>query len=55
MERDCELSFCYGENETREFKRQTDEFVAVLREKGFDCSLEEVEGKNHFDVVIEDY
>jgi len=55
VEGDCELSFCYGENETSEFKRQTDEFVAALREKGFDCSLEEVEGKNHFDVVIEEY
>jgi len=52
VQRDCELEFVYGENETSEFKRQTTAFVAQLKEKGFDCSFLEVKEKNHFDVVI---
>lgn len=53
VERDCKLEFLIGENETSEFKRQTKEFVDKLKEKSFNCSLEEVVEKNHFDVVMQ--
>jgi len=53
LERECQLEFVIGENETSEFKRQTGEFVDRLREKSFLPTLVEIAGKNHFDVVME--
>ena len=52
VKRTCELNFLYGDNETSEFKRQTLDFAAALKVKGMKTKVEEVKGKNHFDVVM---
>ena len=45
------LLVVYGERETDEFKRQSEEFSAAWREKGLGGELLVVPGKNHFDVI----
>ena len=52
VKRTCQLNFLYGENETSEFKRQTLDFAAKLNAKEMMSKVEEVKGKNHFDVVM---
>lgn len=42
----------WGENETSEFKRQSQSFATKLRASGFPVSQFEIAGKNHFDVVL---
>ncbi|MEO2125407.1 MAG: alpha/beta hydrolase [Acidimicrobiales bacterium] len=44
---------CWGENETTEFKAQSQAFAATLEELGTPCTDFEVTGRNHFDVVFE--
>ncbi len=48
-----ESVICWGEIETEEFKTQSNEFSAYLRSQGNTTLTFEVEGKNHFDVVLE--
>ena len=45
------LLVAYGEDETDEFKRQSEEFFAAWRAKGLDGELMVVSGKNHYDVI----
>jgi arylformamidase len=49
----CPVIFSYGENETAEFKRQTDDYQKVLDEVGMPATLKEIEGRNHFDVILD--
>ncbi|MFZ0886343.1 MAG: alpha/beta hydrolase [Candidatus Acidiferrales bacterium] len=42
----------WGENETSEFKRQSQSFASKLRGGGFRVSELEITGANHFDVVL---
>ncbi|MFZ0643344.1 MAG: hypothetical protein WAM25_09300, partial [Candidatus Acidiferrales bacterium] len=42
----------WGENETSEFKRQSEAFASKLRGGGFPVSELEITGANHFDVVL---
>ena len=42
----------WGENETFEFKRQSQSFASKLRVSGFPVSQFEIAGTNHFDVVL---
>jgi arylformamidase len=42
-----------GENETDEFKRQSLEFAAKLKDGGFPVKSIEAPGANHFDIVFE--
>lgn len=41
----------WGEHETLEFKRQSQEFAALLVERGTRCETMEVPGRNHFDLA----
>ena len=43
----------WGENETGEFKRQSEEFAAKLTSAGFSAESLQVAGANHFDIVFE--
>jgi arylformamidase len=45
------LLVAYGELETDEFRRQSEEFFAAWRAKGLDGDLMVLPGKNHFDVI----
>ncbi len=49
----CPVIFAYGENETAEFKRQTDEYGDVLRKARIPMALREIEDRNHFDVILD--
>jgi arylformamidase len=45
--------FSYGENETAEFKRQTDDYQKVLEKVGMPATLKEISERNHFDVILD--
>ncbi len=49
----CPVIFAYGENETAEFKRQTDEYGNVLRKASIPMALREIGDRNHFDVILD--
>ena len=49
----CPVIFAYGENETTEFKRQTDEYGNVLRNEGIAVTFSEIADRNHFDVILD--
>ncbi|AKM29493.1 esterase [Pandoraea faecigallinarum] len=51
-ERGCPLVVSYGETETAEFKRQTDDYLGAWREKGFPGEYVPMPGTNHFDIVL---
>lgn len=40
-----------GEDETAEFRRQSEDFFVVWKEKGLDADLLPPPGKNHYDVI----
>lgn len=45
------LVLVYGEDETAEFHRQSEEFLAAWRSKGLDADLLTLPGDNHYDVI----
>ncbi|CAA9458294.1 MAG: Kynurenine formamidase [uncultured Rubrobacteraceae bacterium] len=45
------LLLVYGEAETAEFRRQSEEFLAGWRSKGLDADLLTLPGRNHYDVI----
>ena len=47
------MIFVYGDNETDEFKRQTDEYCSQLTGQGWDVGFAEIAGRNHFDVIMD--
>lgn len=49
----CEMIFCYGDNETSEFKRQTQAYEKAWRSKNLPCQIFEMTGFNHFDAPLE--
>jgi len=49
----CPITLAYGDNETAEFKRQTDEYRDFLVQSGETVSFHEIENRNHFDVVMD--
>jgi arylformamidase len=49
----CPVIFAYGENETAEFKRQTDEYGSALRNAGIPVTRSEIADRNHFDVILD--
>lgn len=49
----CAITFSYGDNETSEFKRQTDELVQRLKQLGVSVEFTEIAHSNHFDVITE--
>lgn len=48
----CPLVVSYGETETAEFKRQTDDYLAAWRARGFEGTYVPMPGTNHFDIVL---
>lgn len=53
MNNRCPVIFTYGDNETDEFKRQTDEYGSVLQQSGIPVTLSEIADRNHFDVILD--
>jgi len=49
----CPLILAYGDNETGEFKRQTDEYRDQLLDSGFPVCFKEIRDRNHFDVIMD--
>lgn len=49
----CPLIMAYGDNETSEFKRQTDVYRELLETSGFSVEFKEIENRNHFDIVFD--
>ncbi len=49
----CPVIFAYGNNETAEFKRQTDDYRDVLQDTGIPVTLRDIEDRNHFDVILD--
>ncbi|XQW84776.1 alpha/beta hydrolase [Thalassotalea piscium] len=49
----CKLIICYGENETSEFKRQSQAFTDKLMALGYQVACHEIIGRNHFDVILD--
>lgn len=45
------LLVAYGEDETDEFKRQSEEFFAAWKAKGLEGELLALSGKNHYDII----
>jgi arylformamidase len=45
------LLLVYGEDETAEFKRQSDDFLTAWKAKGLDTDLLTLPDKNHYDVI----
>jgi arylformamidase len=43
----------YGENETEEFKRQSEDYFRAMQEKGVSGECFELPVVNHFDIVME--
>ncbi len=48
----CPLIVSYGESETAEFKRQSDDYLAAWRERGFPGQYVPMPGTNHYDIVL---
>jgi arylformamidase len=46
------LVFSYAPNETDEFKRQTETYLAACRAVGCGCEFVTMPGTNHFDLVL---
>lgn len=44
---------CWGDNETDQFKRQSQVFAQALHAAGAECSVFECPGRNHFDVILD--
>jgi arylformamidase len=49
----CPVVFSYGENETAEFKRQTDDYGATVEQSGLPMALSEIADRNHFDIILD--
>lgn len=49
----CPVIFTYGDIETGEFKRQTDEYEANLQDAGIPVTAGEIADRNHFDVILD--
>ena len=49
----CPVIFAYGDNETQEFKRQSDEYAAKLRAESVSVTVAEIKDRNHFDVILD--
>lgn len=49
----CPIVLAYGDNETAEFKRQSDEYREVLERDGHNVSFLAVPKRNHFDVILD--
>lgn len=53
IENRCPVIFVYGDNETDEFKRQTDEYAGKLVNENIPVTLREIPDRNHFDLILD--
>ncbi|WP_448546955.1 alpha/beta hydrolase [Thalassotalea fusca] len=51
--RGCHCIVAYGDNETGEFKRQSNQFFEQLRQNDHEAVLHEITDRNHFDVILD--
>ncbi len=49
----CPLLVSYGETETTEFKRQSDEYLRAWRSQGFIGDYVAMPGTHHFDIILQ--
>lgn len=49
----CPLLVSYGESETAEFKRQSDDYLQAWRSRGFSGAYLAMPGTNHFDIILQ--
>jgi arylformamidase len=49
----CPVIVAYGDNETSEFKRQSNEYRDFLAASGEQVSFSEIGDRNHFDVILD--
>lgn len=49
----CPVILAYGDNETDEFKRQTQDYRSQLRSQDIDVVFSEIADRNHFDVILD--
>lgn len=49
----CPVILAYGDNETDEFKRQTQDYRSRLRSNDIDVVFSEIGDRNHFDVIVD--
>lgn len=49
----CPVVVAWGEYETAEFKRQSVDYANHLKQKGCNVTTLQVQGKNHFDVILD--
>ncbi len=49
----CQITLAYGENETSEFKRQTQAMQQLLQSHAISTSCQEIAKRNHFDVILD--
>lgn len=49
----CPLIVSYGETETAEFKRQSDDYLHAWQSRGFNGTYVPMPGTNHFDIVLQ--
>jgi arylformamidase len=49
----CPLLVSYGESETAEFKRQSDDYLQAWRSRGFSGDYIAMPGTNHFDIILQ--
>lgn len=49
----CPIILAYGDNETSEFKRQSDELYYHYLQRKVPIIKQEIQGRNHFDVILD--
>lgn len=49
----CPVIIAYGDNETSEFKRQSNELIDKLKSLSIEVIKGEIAGRNHFDVILD--
>ncbi len=49
----CPIILAYGDNETDEFKRQTDDYRSFLTNSGQSVKFMEINNRNHFNVILD--
>ncbi|MDX1403433.1 MAG: alpha/beta hydrolase [Woeseiaceae bacterium] len=49
----CPVIFAYGDNETNEFKRQSNDYARQLTDAGLTICCREIPDRNHFDIMLD--
>ncbi|GLX78812.1 esterase [Thalassotalea insulae] len=49
----CQITLAYGDNETDEFKRQSQAMQRAIEQLNVPSNCQEISGRNHFDVILD--